>query len=177
MKCSHCYADNKAWATVCEACGQAVQRLETCPLGHLLPPGGRDCPVCPSLWPEVDAFAGPALLRGLLWVDAGKLAEARAPDRLLAYLEVRDRDRPVSLARRASGRVEVAPEDDPDVVCRLLMRPGGPRVCNKSAPADPRSLPQYVPLPPGSSLDLGEVRLRFLDLAPPAWAEKMAASR
>ena len=64
MKCSHCYAENPPWSTVCSSCSQPVHRLEICFQGHLLPPGVQECPVCPSLWPEISAFAGPALLRG-----------------------------------------------------------------------------------------------------------------
>lgn len=175
MKCSHCYSDNQPWATVCSACGQSVLRLEFCPRGHLLPPGVRDCPVCPSLWPEVDAFAGPPVLRGLLWVEQGRLAPASDPHKKLAFLEIRDQEAPLGLTVRPSGTVCVVGEDDPDSSCRILMRPSGVKVCCRR-PGQPSAPPAYQPLPCGERFDLGGATLRHLGLQPPVWVEKLAGS-
>jgi hypothetical protein len=174
MRCSHCYAENEAWATICSACGQAVLRLEFCPGGHLLPPGVRDCPVCPSLWPEVSSFAGPPLLRGLLWVETGRLAPAADPGRELAYLEVRDQENPIGLILRPTGAVHVTTNDDEGVSCRILMRPEGVQVCDKSRPREGSGAPSYVVLRPGEKLALGGTTLRHQEVQPPLWAQKLA---
>lgn len=105
MKCSHCYAENPAWSTVCSSCSQPLLRLEVCSRGHLLPPGEHECPICPSLWPEVSAFAGPALLRGLLWVDSGNVTSTIESGEDITFLEIRDQEETLALALQPNGDV------------------------------------------------------------------------
>ena len=176
MKCSHCYVENPPWSTVCSSCGQPVLRLEICPQGHLLPPGVQECPVCPSLWPEVSSFAGPPLLRGLLWVETGRLVTASDPGKDLAYIEIRDQESPLVLSLQPSGAAYLAEDDDGDVICRILMRPQGVQVCNKYRPvAHPGPL-AFEPLPAGEKFDLGRTSFRLLEVRPPVWVEKLAGS-
>jgi len=130
MKCSACYADNAAWTTVCVMCGQPVVPLEVCALGHLLPPGSRECAVCPSTWPEPAPFSGPALLRGVLVVEKGHLVEPRGGD-AVPYLEVRDAEFPITLALTAPDTVERFEGDATGGDVRILMRPEGIQVCRK----------------------------------------------
>ncbi|MFC1572791.1 hypothetical protein ACFL6M_04250, partial [Candidatus Eisenbacteria bacterium] len=176
MKCSQCYAENKPWATVCSSCGLSILRLETCPMGHLLPPGGQECPVCPSMWPEVGHFAGPPVLRGFLWVERGRLANASDPRTEMAYVEVRDQETPLALASQPAGALHLTGEDDPDVDCRILMRPESVQVCNRTRTGRRSGPPVYEPLPPGQSLDLGGTSFRYLGVQPPVWVEKLAGS-
>ncbi len=176
MKCSQCYAENPPWATVCSSCGQSVLRLEICPGGHLLPPGVRECEVCPSLWPEVEPFAGPPVLRGFLWVVKGRLALASDPGRELEYLEIRDQHNPLLLASQPSGAVYMIGEDDREANCRILMRPEGVQVCDRNRPEGHSGLPSYTPLPPGQRFDLGGTSFRHLGLQPPVWVEKLAGN-
>lgn len=175
MKCSSCYAANDAWATVCSSCGQSVRRLELCPAGHLLPPGEQGCTICPSLWPAVDAFAGPPLLRGLLWVERGRLIKGETATAELAFLEVRDQESPLVLSPQPSGAVRLTDESDADANCRILMRPDGLKVCVMGKPDGKSGLPAYTALPPGETLDLGGTSLRYQNVRAPAWAEKLAA--
>ena len=172
MRCSHCYTDNPTWATVCSSCGKSVLRLEICPAGHLLPPGEQECPICPSLWPEVDSFSGPPMLRGFLWVESGRLATVAEPAQELAYLEIRDRESPLALTLLPSGVVHLTEDDDYDARCRILMRPDGVRVCDKNQPAIHSGLPAYEPLLAGKTLRLGRTSFRHIQVRPPAWAEK-----
>jgi hypothetical protein len=176
MKCSSCYADNNAWATVCSACGQSVRRLELCPAGHLLPPGEQECPICPSLWPAVDAFAGPPLLRGLLWVERGRLMGDETATAPLAFVEVRDQESPLVLSPLSSGAMRLSDESDGDANCRILMRPDGLKVCKMGQSGDRAGLPTYTALSPGEKLDWGGMTLRYQEIRTPAWAEKLAAN-
>ena len=176
MKCSSCYADNEPWATVCSACGQSVRRLELCPSGHLLPPGEQECPICPSLWPEVGAFAGPPLLRGLLWVERGRLTAGAEPFEELAFLEVRDQENPLALAPQTSGAVRVSDESDSEVSCRILMRPDGLKICRINQSGRRAGAPVYEPLTAGETFDLGGTSLRYQEMRPPSWAVKLAGS-
>lgn len=179
MKCSQCYADNPPWATVCHACGLSVCRLELCPAGHLLPPGAGDCPVCPDLWPETASFSGPAILRGLLWVEGGRLVADAEPGNDVSdsndvpYLEIRDADLPLAIAASPSGVARIVPLDAPAATCRILMRPEGLSVCDRQVRRR-SGPPAYGPLRAGDALTLGTVRLRFQALSPPAWVEKAA---
>ena len=174
MKCSHCYAENPPWSTVCSSCGQSVLRLEICSLGHLLPPGVQECPVCPSLWPEVKSFAGPPLLRGFLWVETGRLAAAADPGKELAYLEIRDGESPLALTLQPSGVVHLAGDDDRNVNCRILMRPEGVQVCNMNRPGTHSGPLAYEPLLPREKFDLGRTSFQHLEVQPPVWVEKLA---
>jgi hypothetical protein len=178
MKCSHCYEDNPAWATVCSSCSQPVERLELCPMGHLLPPGRTDCPVCPDLWPEVTAFAGPPVLRGVLWLEQGRLTSEVEPGADLAYLEVRDREQPLALKIQPSGTASiVVDDDDPNILCRVLMRPEGVQVCSRVRPGAPPGPPVYEPLPPGESFRAGHASFRYVAIEPPVWVQKLAGSQ
>jgi len=174
MKCSHCYADNQSFATICAKCGQAILRLEVCPMGHLLPPGEQDCPICPSMWPEVDSFAGPPLLRGFLLVESGRLTGSQDPVAALTYLEVRDQEIPLALAPLHSGAVSLVDEDDDKIECRILMRPNGISVCQRDQMKKQKAPSVYEPLLPGEKFDLGGVSLRYHEVVPPAWARKLA---
>lgn len=176
MKCSSCYADNDAWATVCSSCGQAVRRLELCPAGHLLPPGEHECPICPSLWPAVDAFAGPPLLRGLLWVERGRLIGNENVSEEIAFIEVRDQESPLVLSPQPSGAVRLTDESDTDANCRILMRPEGLKICLMGQPDGRSRLPAYIDVAPGEKIDLGGTSLRYQIVRTPAWAEKLAAN-
>lgn len=175
MKCSHCYATNPGWATVCLSCSQPVQRLELCPSGHLLPPGVKDCPVCPDLWPEVTDFAGPPLLRGILWLESGRLTTHAEPGVDLAFLEVRDQEQPLALKSLPTGAAQLVADDDPDVLCRILMRPDGVQVCHRHGGGATPGPPTYRTLRAGESFDAGQASFRYQELPPPAWAEKLAS--
>jgi len=176
MKCSHCYGENQPWATVCSSCGQSVLRLEFCPADHLLPPGVQECPICPSLWPEVESFAGPPVLRGLLWVEKGRLIAASDPGVELAYVEIRDLELPLALTQRPSGALHIVGEDDPGVDCRILMRPDGVQICRRNRLGHPSRSPVYEPLPPGQKIVLGGTSFRHVEVQPPLWVEKLAGS-
>ncbi len=173
MKCSHCYAENPPWSTVCSSCSQPVLRLEICSQGHLLPPGVQECSICPSLWPEISAFAGPPLLRGLLWVDAGSVTSPSDPGEDMAYLEIRDQESALALTLQPSGDVHLTGDDDGDVVCRILMRPEGVQVCNKIRPAAHTGPLAFEPLLPGEKFHLGGVLFRLQVVQPPAWVQKV----
>ena len=58
MRCSSCYASNPAWTGICPSCGEPTNPIRLCPNGHILPPGAAECPVCPSMWPQPEPFAG-----------------------------------------------------------------------------------------------------------------------
>ena len=176
MKCSHCYAENQPWATVCSSCGQSVLRLEICPAGHLLPPGAHECPICPSLWPEVESFAGPPVLRGFLWVEKGRLISASDPGKELAYVEIRDGESPLALTLQPTGAVYLAGEEDPEVDCRILMRPEGVQVCSRGRPGGRAGPMEYQMLPPGEKVDLGSTSFRHMQVQPPPWVEKLAGT-
>jgi hypothetical protein len=173
MKCSSCYAENPPWAAVCQTCGGAVQPLEFCPGGHLLPPGVRECPVCPSEWPETPVFEGPPILRGLLWVERGRLLAipAAGGDDDRSYIELRDDEAPLNIGEDTRGRARLFQSEDPAVTVRIVVRPSGVLVCQKggASPAVPLA---YVPLAAGGALDLGNTRLRLLTWPVPAWVEK-----
>ena len=145
-------------------------------MGHLLPPGVQECPVCPSMWPDVGSFAGPPVLRGFLWVVEGRLVNASDPGRGIVYLEIRDRESPLALAPQPSGSVYLTAEDDPDADCRILTRPEGVQVCNRSQPGRCAGPPEYKPLPPGQRFDLGATSFRHVGLQPPLWVEELAGS-
>jgi hypothetical protein len=175
MKCSQCYGENPPWATVCVACGQAVRRLELCPAGHLLPPGEQECAVCPDLWPEVAPFVGAPLLRGLLWLESGRLFSDGDPGQSRPYVEVRDQDLPLALAIQAGGTIRIADADDPAVVCRILMRPEGVQVCSRQGTRPRSGPPVYDKLKPDGTFQLAGATFRYLQVQPPAWAEELAA--
>lgn len=156
MKCSSCYADNAAWAAVCVMCGEPVVPVELCANGHILPPGSRDCPICPSMWPDAPPFAGPPILRGILWVERGRLKEGE-PARVLPYLEVRDLDLPLTLDQPAPDELRLAPVESKSGVARILMRPQGVSVCRKAGARGGKLA--WESLAAGETLTLGGVKL------------------
>ena len=176
MKCSHCYETNTAWATVCSSCSQPVRRLELCPAGHLLPPGAAECPVCPDLWPDVTAYAGPPVLRGILWLESGRLTNDAAPDARLTFLEVRDREHPLALKIQPSGAAHLVDDDDPDVLCRILARPEGLQVCRRFRPGAAPGPPTYEPLQSGDTFDVGHATFRYQIIPPPVWVQNLAGN-
>lgn len=173
MKCSNCYGENPTWSTVCSSCGQPVLRLEICSQGHLLPPGVQQCPICPSQWPDISPFAGPPLLRGLLWIETGRLTATSDPGNELAYLEMRDQESPLALSLRSSGAASLVEDDNRDVVCRILMRPEGVQVCNKYHQKEHSGPLEFKPLQPGEILELGRTSFRLMPVRPPVWVEKL----
>lgn len=174
MKCLHCYADNPPWQTLCSACGEPVTPVELCAAGHILPPGVRECPLCPTLWPSPPPFAGPPILRGVLWVEAGALHVAG--DRVgHEFLELRDMELPLSFRARSPLVADVASADQQDAAIKLLVRPEGVSVCGRpsggrAGPAAPR----YEPLRDGGRVEVEGVRLRFVAIAAPAWTQSRA---
>ena len=161
MKCSACYADNAAWTQICVMCGQPVVAVELCVNGHILPPGSRECPICPSMWPEAPAFSGPPLLRGVLVLESGRIVERRTGAEQ-SFIEIRDGATPVTLAEAGDGAVDVQRSDEAAGDVRLLFRPDGIRICRKAAKM------QYVVLSPGETLQLGGVRLRPIGFEVPS---------
>jgi hypothetical protein len=164
VKCGSCYAGNAAWAAVCVMCGEPVVPVELCANGHILPPGSRDCPVCPSMWPDVAPFVGPPLLRGVLWVERGRLKEGES-GRALPYLEVRDLETPLTFDQAAPDELRLAPAEAKSGVARILMRPDGVSVCEKAGGRSGK--PAYVPVVAGEILTLGGVRIRFVPFEVP----------
>ena len=128
MKCSVCYHENPAWQKICTYCGQAAVALQLCPSGHLLAPDQADCPVCPSMWPESDPFAGPPILRGILWVDHGKLRTPDGADRM-PYVELRDSEQPLSLVIEGAGSAKLTTSDEAKAGVKVEVRPRGVRYC------------------------------------------------
>lgn len=158
MKCSSCYADNAAWASVCVMCGRAVLPIEFCPNGHILPPGERDCPVCPAqAWPEAPAWSGPARLRGVLVFEGAFLDVPGAGPR--TWIELRDGAVALGLAESAPGQLRLVDPASAEGTARLLMRPDGLLVCRRTASTGKLN---WQPLPPGEVLSLGGPRVRFL---------------
>lgn len=178
MKCSTCYSENPPWAAVCAVCGGKVLPLEFCLNGHLLPPGVRECPVCPNEWPEVPGYAGPPVLRGVLWVERGAVVARDAEGETeLPYVEVRDREAPVALSTDARGRARLTDEQDAAAVVRILMRPEGLMVCKKAAPGVLRAEAgplRFEALAAEHSLDVGNARLRYLAWPVPQWVDAPA---
>ncbi|MFN0151286.1 MAG: hypothetical protein ACKVU1_11345 [bacterium] len=174
MKCLHCYAENPAWQTLCSACGEPVTPVEICGAGHILPPGVRECPLCPTLWPQVAPFSGPPILRGILWVESGELHVAGDFARH-EYFELRDMELPYSLTSRSPLVADVASADLQDAAIKLLVRPGEISLCGK--PAAGRSgpaAPRYEPLRDGATVELERVRMRLVPIAAPAWTQTHA---
>jgi hypothetical protein len=166
MKCSSCYADNALWAQVCVLCGQPIVPIEVCANGHILPPGSRECPICPSTWPAAASFSGPALLRGVLLVETGLVVDS-ASGALLHHLEIRDADLPLTLAAAAPDRVERVASEGTAGDIRLLMRPEGLQVCRKGGGRKGKMA--WEPLGPAETISLGAVRLRPIPFdVPPA---------
>jgi len=156
MKCSSCYADNDAWVTVCIMCGDPVVPVELCDNGHILPPGARECPLCPSMWPDVSTFSGPGVLRGILLVERGRLEnEAGAP---AEFLEIRDHEQPLSFVQAEPGRLSPTTLDDGAATVRILMRPDGVSTCVKPG----KGKLAYEKLPPGGTRAVGGVQFRSI---------------
>ncbi len=176
MRCSACYAENPPWATICTDCGKAVLRLEFCAGGHLLPPGAQECPVCPHLWPEVTAFDGAPLLRGILLVEKGRLTNADDPADYLPYVEIRDREQPLVLTHAPNEQVTIA-NDDAAGTCRVLMRPEGVQVCGAGFAHEHAGPRVYKALGPDDTFVLGTTTFRHIAFDPPAWSVKLAESR
>jgi hypothetical protein len=157
MKCSACYAENALWAQVCVLCGQPVVPIELCPNGHILPPGSRECAICPSTWPEAPAFSGPALLRGVLLVERGHLVDGRGGSNL-PYLELRDSALPLTFAQNGPDRVERVASDGSAGDVRLLVRPEGIQICRKGG--GPKGKMAYEVVSPAEKVAVGGVLLR-----------------
>ncbi len=156
MKCSACYADNDAWVSVCLMCGEAVVPVELCLNGHILPPGSRECPLCPSMWPEAAPFSGPPVLRGVLLVERGTLDGA-------LFLEVRDRDEPLSFTQPEPGRLTPVEADSKVATVRILLRPEGVSTCVKPG----KGKLAYEPLKPEQSVSFGGVHLKHIPFEVP----------
>jgi hypothetical protein len=181
MKCSNCYADNPAWQAICSACGQPVVPIELCASGHVLPPGVRECPICPSMWPEVAAFVGPPVLRGVLWIEGGQILDP-ARGEPIPLIELRDGEQPLSLSPHAEPDVVVLGGDESRAAAKVLVRPDGVSLCERpdarAASAGPRAeRPAYRTFPQDTPLAIGRARLRFIPLAAPAWIEAPAAQK
>jgi hypothetical protein len=161
MKCSACYADNARWATVCVMCGQPVQAIEVCPNGHILPPGSRDCLVCRSDWPAAPEFSGAAILRGVLLVEMGELADGPAVA-AMPYLEIRDAAAPLTFAQAGPDRMERLADDSGGDV-RILMRPDGLQICRKGGKMVYESVSESVPVA------IGGVRMKVIRFEVPGW--------
>lgn len=129
MKCSACYAENALWATVCVMCGQPVMPIDLCPNGHILPPGSRECAICPSTWPEAPSFSGPAILRGVLAVMRGHLLDVRGGE--VPFIEIRDAEVPLTVSDIAPDRLQIIDSNSMAGDARFLMRPDGVKICRK----------------------------------------------
>ena len=182
MKCLHCYAENPAWQTLCSACGEPVTPIELCAAGHILPPGVRECAVCPTLWPATTPFAGPPILRGLLWIDAGEL-RGLADAGPLPFLELRDGETPVAIVASSPLTASLGSADHKDTIVRILVRPDGVSACTR--PGAPRggsaaskggrpASPRYEPLAENAPVEVERVRLRFVPIQAPAWIHARA---
>jgi len=169
MKCSVCYHDNPAWQKICTYCGQTAVALQLCPSGHLLKPEQTDCPVCPSMWPESGQFAGPAILRGVLWVDHGKL---RTPDgrHHMPYVELRDSEQPLAFLIDGPGSAQLSTEDAAPVGVKVEIRPEATRYClGPDYVVDPGLGLSYQDLAGEERFRVGPVTFRVLFFSIPSW--------
>jgi len=174
VKCLHCYADNPPWQTLCSACGEPVTPVEICAAGHILPPGVRECPLCPTLWPAIPPFSGAPILRGILWVESGELHVAGDRGRI-EFFELRDAELPYSFTARSPLVADVASADQQDAVIKLLVRPGEVSVCGRPAAGrGGTAAPRYEALRDGARVEADRVRMRFLPIAAPAWTQSHA---
>lgn len=162
MKCSACYADNARWATVCIMCGQPVQAIEVCVNGHVLPVGLRDCLICRSDWPAAPEFTGAAILRGVLLVERGELADGPTTT-ARPYLEIRDAGAPLTFAQAGPDRLERLPDDVGGGDVRLLMRPDGLQICKKGGKM------VYEPVSESLPVAIGGVRMKVIRFDVPGW--------
>ena len=132
MKCESCYADNAAWTAVCLNCGKPVTPIEFCDNGHILPPGERECAACPKqTWPEVAAWHGPALLRGVLLLTGAVIDLPAGQAR--GWFELRDQGDLLAFAESAPGRLRLVDGASTEGNLRLLIRPDGIKYCRRMA--------------------------------------------
>jgi len=158
MKCASCYADNPYFMTVCAACGREADPILVCPQGHVMAAGDLVCSRCTTRWPEVDAFQGPKVLRGVALALEGRMLHH---GREVGLLELRDAETPIGFGEGRSPReVTVTAGKDDSLVARLLIRPDGVKVCVRGEPGggEERTL-RYVPVPSGSVLSIASARL------------------
>lgn len=169
MKCSGCYHENPAWQKICTFCGQATASLQLCPSGHLLMPKQTDCAVCPSLWPDSSPFEGPPILRGVLWVDHGRLRSADGSQQM-PFVELRDSEQPMSFLVTGAGLAQLSVDSDAEIALKVEVRPGGTRYC-----LGPDHLAQtgqglaYQNLGGEERFRVGPVTFRVLFFPVPSW--------
>ncbi|TPW10039.1 MAG: hypothetical protein FD129_2015 [bacterium] len=158
MKCESCYADNAAWTTACLNCGRPVTPIELCDNGHILAPGERECAACPKqTWPEVPAWSGPPMLRGVLLLSGALLDLPNNVTR--SWIELRDTGDMLGLAEAAPGRVRLVEGSSNEGNLRLLVRPDGVRSCRRLAATGKLA---WQDLPAGEELGIGSLSLRWL---------------
>lgn len=168
MRCSECYEVNPAWQEHCSRCGRPVLPLRFCPNGHLLPPRVTDCPVCPAMWPDPGPFRGPAILRGVLWADGGRL---RVEDRAetVPLLELRDGHAPIAL-RVEGADVLTRLETDPTAASvQVLVRPEGVLACLGAEFRGPRGRSEFQSLGLSGALRVGPILIRVILFDVPDW--------
>jgi hypothetical protein len=158
MKCASCYADNPYFMTVCASCGKEADPILVCPQGHVMAAGDLLCARCTTKWPEVAAFEGPKVLRGVVVALEGRMLHH---GREVGLLELRDAETPIGFGEGRSPRdVTVTAGKDESILARLLIRPDGVKVCVRSGPGGPeeRSL-RYVGVRSGAILSIASGRL------------------
>lgn len=168
MKCSACYEENATWQDVCSHCGRPTVPLRFCPNGHLLPPKVTECPVCPMMWPDPGSFSGPPILRGVLWVDGGRLRREHDPA-AQPVLELRDGAAPLALrVEGTDSLVQLAGEPGRASV-QFLVRPDGVRACLGAEFRRPGAVAQFQPIAEETGLRVGPVLVRVVLFEVPEW--------
>jgi len=160
VKCANCYHDNPYFMTVCMKCNAPADPILVCPAGHVLAADQVQCTRCTLSWPEVTAFDGPPVLRGLLLAVEGRLVH---DGRQVGLLELRDAELPVGLGEGRSPRdARVSLGSDEAIEVRLLVRPEGVQVCSRTE-AERRGQTQlaYERADAGTLVSVGSARLRL----------------
>ena len=174
MRCSECYEVNPAWQEVCSRCGHSTLPLRFCPNGHLLPPSVTDCPVCPSMWPDSGPFSGPAILRGVLWADAGRIKDEGA-ETTLPVVELRDFAKPYAFRVEGSDCLRRIHEDPGNAAVQVLVRPEGVFACLGLDYRAQGTRLEFAPLGVSGSLRVGPILIRTVLFDVPDWVEEELA--
>lgn len=168
MRCSECYEVNPAWQEHCSRCGRPVLPLRFCPGGHLLPPRTLDCPVCPQSWPDPGPFRGPAILRGVLYVDGGRLRREDEAE-TVPLLELRDGPSPLALRVEGSDLVTLLARVPEAASVQVLVRPEGVLACLGPEYRGPRGRSEFQTVSSGGALRVGPILVRMIFFEVPEW--------
>ena len=151
MKCDACTSELPINANFCPHCGVAVAHPK---------------------WPELPAFEGRPILRGVAWFEGGTLFGSDGAQ-TLPVLELRDGAEPINLRIDRPERVILLENDHGSASAKILVRPDGIRVCVAPGlrPPGESDDPVYQTVVPAQRIWLDRIVIRVLLFSVPRWVE------